>query len=427
MMGSVLLSIVFLCSFLTFIPTTVNTIADETNNANNEQHVKKIINVVYDTSGSMCTTRDGHTGKIIKPEKKWCQAKYAMGVFTSMMDFSGGDSLRIFPMHPVTIGQDSTEKIGPTSQQKFIDFKQESGEYQRCVDKISNIYTCEDSLGGTPFQTVKDAAQDLDDYNVEGIENVDYQKWLVILTDGAFNDGKKTRDYGENKTYESIRNTIKNTKINVEYIRISDDDSTLSNQAVVTKEEKKIQTITCRPTADAIIESLVKACNKIFDRDVYPAEDITDNTLKLDVSMKRIIVFAQGNDVNIESMNGATPNPDVEVHYSEVKGKSVDAMTGEVDKGLHGVVATFESDFQSGNDYKVEGNIDLSNKKKCMVCYEPDVSLRTTLTKIITDKNGNKTEGKTYSVPIKSIPEGQYRVNIGLYDNKTNKKIESEK
>ena len=52
----------------------------------------RAIYVVFDNSGSMYGP--GNTA--------WSQATYAMEVFAAMMNYDGGDQMKIFPMHDVT-------------------------------------------------------------------------------------------------------------------------------------------------------------------------------------------------------------------------------------------------------------------------------------------------------------------------------------
>ena len=50
------------------------------------------IAIVFDNSGSMYDAGD----------QAWCRATYAMEVFASMLN--AGDTLQIYPMHPITVG-----------------------------------------------------------------------------------------------------------------------------------------------------------------------------------------------------------------------------------------------------------------------------------------------------------------------------------
>ena len=52
----------------------------------------RAIAIVFDNSGSMYMNGD----------QAWCRATYAMEVFASMLN--EGDTLLIYPMHPITVG-----------------------------------------------------------------------------------------------------------------------------------------------------------------------------------------------------------------------------------------------------------------------------------------------------------------------------------
>ena len=65
---------------------------------------KRVINLVYDDSGSMIITDiKDKNGKVVEKDKKvdtWCQAKYAIEVFASLMD--DNDTLNIYVMSSYT-------------------------------------------------------------------------------------------------------------------------------------------------------------------------------------------------------------------------------------------------------------------------------------------------------------------------------------
>lgn len=122
------------------------------------------IAVVYDNSGSMYTN-----------SKAWCKAKYAMEIFASMLDYKR-DRLHIFPMWEVTT-DGSTPETGGSYDPIEIASKKD-------IDKITNLYTVRAS--NTPYEPVRDAFKFL-----EGCDS-SKEKWLIILTDGEFNqDGRE--------------------------------------------------------------------------------------------------------------------------------------------------------------------------------------------------------------------------------------------
>ncbi|MBR4950327.1 MAG: hypothetical protein IKZ23_00070, partial [Clostridia bacterium] len=76
----------------------------------------RAIAIVFDNSGSMYI--DGAS-----PNQAWCRATYAMEVFASMLN--AGDTLLIYPMHPITVGgkeytMENPYKINGASQATTI-------------------------------------------------------------------------------------------------------------------------------------------------------------------------------------------------------------------------------------------------------------------------------------------------------------------
>ncbi len=115
----------------------------------------RIIHVVYDDSGSM--VKDGD-GTFIE---RWSQAKYAMEVFSAMM--SKQDIMNIYPMS-------KEGELGLTVRGSD-------------VGRVKAVHDMNGRYRNTPFVTVTSAAEDLLK------QDASYERWLVIITDGAFDDG----------------------------------------------------------------------------------------------------------------------------------------------------------------------------------------------------------------------------------------------
>lgn len=357
---------------------------------------KKVIYMVMDNSDSMYFDRNGDGDKNKYPQQKWCQVKYAMQVFASMMDFENGDQLRIYPMHDITIGKNGTKV------DKFL-----SIESAEDLDEISQIYSSGDTRG-TPFETVKTASSDLNQIE----NNQQTEKWLLILTDGAFtktiNNGKNLKTMKDSESEPMVK-ALANNGVNVEYFQIRGD---AKGDALDENTYHKIQR---KPDSEGITEGLVTACNQIFQRDVFTADQIKDDKISFDVSMKKILIFAQGSGIKINSFGGHEPVSTESIKYSELSGVYGEQVKAPTDNSLEGTVATF-TDFKA-NEYKIDAeNVNISDLKKCIVCYEADVDINVIL------KNS---KGQIQKLPSEAVPEGEYTVGIGLYDNKTNKKIDS--
>ena len=135
--------------------------------------ISRVVNVVYDDSGSMF---DG--------DGTWCRAKYSMEVFSSML--TENDTMNVYLMSD--FGTGSTQ-AGPKLVLKGKDGASVNTE------KVHNMPS---GGGGTPFEAVEKARNDLESTQAD-------EKWLIVLTDGVMGRGqvalnqKELNDYFGNK------------------------------------------------------------------------------------------------------------------------------------------------------------------------------------------------------------------------------------
>ena len=120
---------------------------------------KRAISIVLDNSGSMYM---GYNNTA------WCHAAYAMEVFAAMMN--EGDTLRIYPMHPISEGRDNSDKA---SDEPWII------NGPKDAQRIRKLYT--PIASGTPFDQVIKAYEDLKGINAD-------EKYLIAMTDGNYNE-----------------------------------------------------------------------------------------------------------------------------------------------------------------------------------------------------------------------------------------------
>ena len=119
----------------------------------------RCINVVYDDSTSMYNNgRD-----------TWCNAKYSMEVFAGMMGEK--DTMNVYIM--------SKSEGDP-----YLTLKGTDG----IKNRVKEIHDMVPTAGGTPFSTVDRAYRDLVPVTAD-------EKWLVVLTDGAFSGGGNINEY----------------------------------------------------------------------------------------------------------------------------------------------------------------------------------------------------------------------------------------
>lgn len=327
------------------------------------------IAVAYDNSGSMYGANTA----------AWYQAKYAMEIFASMLDLNGNDKLTIFPMHPVTVGGGGSTKR--------IEVKSVAD-----IDKIHNMYT--PSAGGTPFSAVQDA------YNYLGATQKDAEKWLIVLTDGSI----ETADL-QGKLEDMAK------KVHVQYIPFggielvdsSGTDTFYASPSVT--DEAKLQS------------TLISVCNKMFQRNELTGR-LDGQALNIDLSMKKIIVFVQGQGAKINSLTDSSGNEVTKIldsgkrTYSELGagGNYKNVPLPESVKNQSGQVVTF------GPCKKGTYTLDYQDATSIQIFYEPDVTM---VVELIND------DGESVDFSQKSVTEGDYKVNVKIIDKATGESVEN--
>ena len=345
------------------------------------------IAVAYDNSGSMYMTFDGDDGKT------WSRAKYAMEIFASMLDYAGGDKLTIFPMGPVTVDGSRPEKGGVMR----VDIRSISD-----IDKITDMYSPEDY--STAYSCVSDAYEYLQTSNAD-------VRLLLVLTDGEFNVEK----YDESKTKIDIQSRLDKLAgngIKIQY---------LSFGAAVPVKGNKDKDFNAKDSSEKTLQAdLISICNDVFQRSVLPASRLNGTTLNLtDLSMRKLIVFAQGADAKIVSLTNekgetitgtvasSKPRTYSDVHCGFVKTSP--------DTSLSGHVVTFDACPAGTYTLNVTG----ASADKIQIFYDPDVDIK------LTFKDADSGMAPEYS-DGNAIYPGEYVVEYALVDRVTGKPVPSE-
>lgn len=157
-------------------------------------YIKKIVSVVYDDSGSMSNY----------DSPNWAYASYAMQAFCGLLN--SDDRLFITYM--------SDADANPNHVPDEVDLS--AFGIQDSIDRI-RAHTSE---GSTPYSAVDIAMQKLRDTQ-DSNENTQY--WLVVITDGAFQDGSSSISKGEldSKLSSFTNETMPNsTRPQVTYLAI---------------------------------------------------------------------------------------------------------------------------------------------------------------------------------------------------------------
>lgn len=333
------------------------------------------IAVVFDNSGSM-----------YNDSKAWCRAKYAMEIFASMLNYENGDKLVIFPMWEVTTDGSTPDKGG---SYKPIEIKDKDD-----IDKISNLYTV--NPNNTPFEPIKEAYEHLKKSNAD-------EKWLVILTDGAINQEIRGVDIPSIDVRGKLLE-IASEDIKIQYLGFAGAESLAADEGRFF--------FSMKSGDEKLKDDLISICNKIFQRSSLPADRLNGNELTLDLSMKNLIVFAQGSNAKINSLTDESGDEiDITLDSGQRKFSKIKAKGKEnapVDDTLAGQVVTFAS--CPAGTY----TLDYSGADKIQIFYEPDVDISITL------KNS---DGQVVDISKDTVNAGDYTLHYSIVDNVTEEDV----
>ena len=354
-------SLVFVCS----VPSE----------AASKREKQRTIAIVYDNSGSMFTG------------KSWCQATYAVEVFAAMMN--KGDKLMIYPMQTLNVGGGS--EVFSDEHPMIIE---DGGESNLIRDIQTN------GGNGTPVETV--------DRAYEGLrkESAD-ERWLIILTDGTeFSENGVEMKPAETKQLleKRISKFLDAGGVNIIYLGIG-------NMKKPSVDKPSYYADTAKDGSE-VTAKLSEMCNIIFGRDELPGGrvDLSNKKVSFDVSMKKLIVFVQGEGISSIELKdsdgnsaGAKDRP-FQTKYSE-RGRATG--TGwTVDESLQGELVAFEG-CRSGEYILSYSGKETSTK----IYYEPEVDLSAKL--FYKTEDGALAEITDFDLPISA---GEYVVKLSLVD-----------
>lgn len=344
--------------------------------------VKRTIGIVFDNSGSM----------YLKNNTAWSQAQYAMEVFASMMNDS--DTLLIYPMHPITVGKGGSAKYDSDNPLRITDRSQAAN--------IRNIYTSK--AAGTPGKATVEKA-------LKGLKKESGEKWLIVLTDGKFEDVDSS---GMDKLFSDCLDAV-----NVMYLGISSSSTTLSAPKP-SSSSGNIYSGNVATDSSKVPGMLTDMCNMIFGRDQLKSKYINGQSFTFDIPMSKIYIFIQGTDIsNVKLKHNGTvkaPSNSSNPQYGKYGGYATydNAEHNTYDSSLQGCLMIYE-DFDAcakGDYYNIEFS---GTKSKIDIYYEPDVDLSVQLY----NEEGTLCNKNTY------FTIGDYELRYCLVD-KYGKQVESE-
>ena len=151
-------------------------------------------------------------------------------------------------------------------------------------------------------------------------------------------------------------------------------------------------------------------CNQIFGRDILPKSYVSGKTMEFDISMSKLIVFVQGENIADLKITGDAVGPMLGTRQTKYSTVGAGDYNSNPDTSLQGMMVTY-ADCAAGT-YNIEYT---GTETSVEVYYEPDADLDF----IFTDARGD-------TVDPQVLYEGDYKVSFGMKDAKTGALIESE-
>ncbi len=374
------------------------------------QEPSRVIHLVYDDSGSM----------IVDPESgyktyvdTWCQAKYAMEVLTAML--GENDTLNVYYMSAYDLAKDGnfsackTKRKPKSAEILSIHGSTNAGIIQQNVNTVQENTTMD---GDTPFCPVVDAFEDL---KANHASKAKENKWLVVVTDGKFEDSTS-------QVTQNYYNTF-SEEANVVVLSIGKSVDT----TIVPNEEKGLL-IRHAQTSQDVLDELTQIGNRIFQRNTIPVS--TDNQFKLDIPMKKLIVFAQGQNIDIASLTNSqqmkSNRPMTSVRASQPSKNQattrkrdllkIDEIIQQTNGKLNGQLATFNG-FQGKRYFAPDTyHVDLegAGSQNIQIYYDAFVGIGVK----VQDSNGN-------ALDPKQVEQGKYHIDLQFENPDTHEKIEN--
>lgn len=324
----------------------------------------KQINIVMDDSGSMFGGPD---------KKAWSRAKYSLEVFAALMNPT--DTVNVYLM--------SRFKDGAAPSTPTLEIRGDTPSQ----DRVKQVRQLTLAGGGTPYAPVKKAVSDLKSSNSE-------EKWLVILTDGKFDNINPSQVKKDLQKFVS-----EDSKTRIAALAIGN-----KAEQIPANQQDGIYSFKAK-SSEELLNRMNDMANLIFER---TAQQLSSNggsfVWPTDIATRDVYLFAQGENVEIESVKtstGAVPaDSQVKVQWSpnppvEYNDREVEAVP---EKSLNGVLATFKK------LPKGDINFEIPNAKVVQVIFKPNVEFNA----IVRDK-ANKEVGGT-------LRAGTYTIDYGFLD-----------
>lgn len=341
----------------------------------------KVINLVVDDSGSMFYDKELDLDR-------WSFAKYSLAVFAALM--GPQDEINVYRLSDFDGLKDDLN--GPALIVRGADADQV---------RIESAYALDMQAGDTPIGAMEQAFSDL-----EAAPSVD--RWLVVLTDGAF---KRSREVVDDSELTQLLNEYASSSenVNVAFLRLGSGPNGI---------EPKVDAasglfIEQADTSTNLLNVMTSFANRIFGRNVIelPSSGSWEpGSAALELS--EAIVFAQGKGVSLGDATTASgaiaPNlvVDVPLPSNGPITRKGEPRTLNTNESLQGQVAYFGAIPKGDVQFAVTNS---AAGAPVSLFYTPDVRVGFQLV----DEEGNL-------APSEGAVAGSYTVNYGFMDTECN-------
>lgn len=268
---------VFMCMFF----WTEYVMAEETNQ-------RKQIHIVFDNSGSM-VGKDHETGNpnvTSEGNSPLADAAYALQVMLSMLGKE--DVVYIYPISKFDLKYEyADEEAIPLGSDIFHDTE---ALCEFIKDPIATHMA-----ENTYFTAVSTALEDLNG------ENTDAEKWLVVLTDGIYEDKDDNGEKFVNVAY--VHSELSKSEYeDINIIHYSFGDSSYYEKTVNDRKDNITYYPMTEGKKDEMLEIMIDIGNQILGRQEVAVTNTANNTVtfSLEASAKSVLVFAQTEEKNSE-------------------------------------------------------------------------------------------------------------------------------
>ncbi len=393
---------ILLLSIIVFNVSNYKSVAE----TNKVETKSKIVSVVFDNSGSMVGEREKF-------------ARYSLQMLIGLLDKD--DVLFVTPMN---------KKGGPDNFQVDLTI-----DRNKAISDTLNLIN--GAYGGTPIGSVDKAIKklvspgnnlpglkSLDDY-VEGDESENYEYWLVILTDGTFDEikNKSDMDKAPKEISDELSERIgKYSSLNTIYYSFGNPLVTPNLEGQPVTKNYAFSSYFAKD-GDAIVTQMREVANKMSGR--FSLDDKL-----ISVSGKKIIINLDEYDLAFKSISVIGQNFGGKIVSTKYNGSSIQASENvllqncDVKDLLSGCLAVYENanSFSKGT-LEIEFDVPVT-KDKINVLVEPSLYIEAYLEY---DDGSKYVETDMQYINSHLTDKDKIRVQYRVYEEQSGKLIDIEK